>query len=105
MLAKEGASVAFTYLKNNRQAEELARDITSMGGTSKAFQIDVRDFEKAKQLVEEVKAGFGRLDIVVNNAGITQDKALMLMTKEDWQDVIATNLGGMFNLTRNAIVT
>ncbi len=105
MLAKQGASVAFTYLKNTEQAEELVRDIASIGGIAKAFQTDVRDFEKAKQFIDKVKAGFGQLDILVNNAGITQDKALMLMTKDDWQDVIATNLGGMFNLTRNAIVT
>lgn len=105
MLAKEGANVAFTYLKNTKQAEELVRDTASLGGISKAFQIDVRDFEKAKQFIEEVRGEFGRLDMLVNNAGITQDKALMFMTREDWQDVIDTNLGGMFNLTRNAIVT
>ena len=58
-----------------------------------------------REMVEEVKDKFGGLDIVVNNAGILKDKALMLMTEEDWSDVISTNLSGTFNLTRAAIVT
>jgi len=105
MLAREGASVAFTYLKSTPDAEALVKEITGSSGKVKAFQIDVRDYEKAKGLIEKVKEEFGRLDILVNNAGITKDKALMMMAKEDWQDVIDTNLGGLFNLSRNAIVT
>ncbi len=105
MLAKEGADVAFTYLKSVKEAEELAKEIEGMGRKALALQVDVRDFQKSKELVEKVKLDFGRLDILVNNAGVTKDKALMLMSKEDWQEVIDTNLNGTFNVTRNAIIT
>jgi 3-oxoacyl-[acyl-carrier protein] reductase len=69
------------------------------------IQLDVRDFEGAKTLVDTVKTTFGQLDILVNNAGITKDKSLMMMSKEDWSDVIDTNLTGVFNTTRACIIT
>jgi len=105
MLAKEGADVAFTYLKSSKDAESLKSEVEKLGRKCLALQIDVRDFPKAQELVEKTKEAFGKLDILVNNAGITKDKALMLMSQEDWQDVIDTNLGGTFNVTRNAIIT
>lgn len=105
MLAKEGADVAFTYTKSAKEAEELSSEVKQLKRRSLALQMDVRDFDQAKVLVEEVKKKLGRLDILVNNAGIIRDKALMMMTKEDWQEVIDTNLNGTFNVTRNAIVT
>jgi len=105
MLAGEGADVAFTYLRSVKEADELVKEIEGLGRKALALQIDVRDFQKSKELVEKVKLTFGRLDILVNNAGVTKDKALMLMAKEDWQEVIDTNLSGTFNMTRNAIVT
>jgi len=104
-VAKEGADVAFTYLKSSAEAESLAKEIQGHKRKALALQIDVRDFEKAKETVEKVKQEFGRLDILINNAGITKDKALMMMTKDEWLEVIDTNLNGTFNLTRNCIVT
>ncbi len=105
MLAREGANIVFTYLKSTSQANDLGDEIKALGGKYLALQMDARDFEKSKELVGKTLENFGRLDILVNNAGITRDKALMMMTKDDWQEVIDTNLGGMFNVTRNAIVT
>jgi len=105
MLAREGANVAFTYLKSSADALVLVKETESFGVKCFALQIDVRDFDKAKELIEKAKQEFGGLDILINNAGITRDKALMMMTKEDWHEVIDTNLNGMFNLTRNAIIT
>lgn len=105
MLAAEGADVAFSYLKSTQEAEGLKQEIEKIGRRSLGLQIDVRDFEKAKELVEKTKQSLGGLDILVNNAGITRDKALMMMAKEEWQEVIDTNLSGVFNVTRNAIVT
>lgn len=105
MLAGEGADVAFTYAKSTEDAQKLSTEITKLGRKPLALQMDVADFDKAKELVEKVKETFGRLDILVNNAGIIRDKALMMMTKEDWTQVIDTNLNGTFNVTRNAIVT
>jgi 3-oxoacyl-[acyl-carrier protein] reductase len=105
MLAKEGADIAFSYLHSSQEAEALAKEIQAKGVKCLALQADIKDFAQAKELVEKVKGHFGRLDILVNNAGITRDKALMMMSKEEWQEVIDTNLSGTFNLTRNAIVT
>jgi 3-oxoacyl-[acyl-carrier protein] reductase len=65
----------------------------------------VRDFEGTKTFVEEVKKEFGRIDILVNNAGITRDKSLMMMNKEDWSEVIETDLTGVFNTSRACIIT
>jgi 3-oxoacyl-[acyl-carrier protein] reductase len=104
-LAKEGADVAFTFLKSSQEAEALSREIESFGRKALGIQVDARDFDRSKEMVEKVKQAFGRLDILVNNAGITRDKALMMMTKDDWQEVIDTNLTGTFNVTRNVIVT
>jgi 3-oxoacyl-[acyl-carrier protein] reductase len=103
-LAKEGADIAFTFLKSSQEAETLCGEIEKTGRKALALQVDGRDFDKTKEMVEKVKQAFGRLDILVNNAGITRDKALMMMTKDDWQEVIDTNLTGTFNVTRNVIV-
>ncbi len=104
-LAKAGNDIVFTYLKNADSADALADEIGKLGRKALALQVDVRDFDKAKELIERTKEAFGRLDILVNNAGVIRDKALMMMSREDWLDVVDTNLGGAFNLTRNAIVT
>lgn len=104
-LAQDGADVAFTYLKSTQEAQGLSEEIEKIGRRALALQIDVRDFEKTKEMVEKVRQAFGRLDILVNNAGITKDKALMMMTRQDWLEVIDTNLNGVFNVTRSAIVT
>lgn len=104
-LCKEGADCAFTYTKNPSAAESLTKEIQSMGRRAVPFQLDVRDFEGTKTFVEEVKKEFGRIDILVNNAGITRDKSLMMMNKEDWSEVIDTDLTGVFNTTRACIIT
>jgi len=69
------------------------------------IQLDVRDFEGAKTLIDTVKNELGQLDILINNAGITKDKSLMMMSQEDWSAVIDTNLTGVFNTTRASIIT
>jgi len=104
-LCKEGADCAFTYTKNPSAAESLTKEIHGMGRRAVPFQLDVRDFEGTKTFVEEVKKEFGRIDILVNNAGITRDKSLMMMNKEDWSEVIDTDLTGVFNTTRACIIT
>jgi 3-oxoacyl-[acyl-carrier protein] reductase len=96
-LAREGARVAFTYVQNQAQADEVANGDTVVG-----FQADVANFERAKALVKEVRERFGRIDILVNNAGITRDKLIALMSEKDWDDVIDTNLKGVFNLSKHA---
>ena len=103
--AKQGASVAFNFVKSEDKALALKKEIESFGGKALTFRQDVKDYNAIKVMVEGVRSHFGRLDIIVNNAGILRDKALMLMEEQDWEDVIATNLSGAFNLIRAAIVT
>lgn len=103
--AREGADCAFTFARNHALAESLSREVKGMGRRALPVQLDVRDFEGAKRLIEEVKRTFGGLHILVNNAGITRDKSLMMMSREDWTDVIDSDLTGVFNTTRACIIT
>ena len=102
---KRGVSVAFNFLKSEDKALVLKKEIEEKGGRALTFRQDVKDYDAIKIMVEGVKTHFGRLDIIVNNAGILRDKALMLMEEQDWEDVMSTNLSGAFNLIRAAIVT
>src|SRR5881296_4770805 len=97
-LHREGAKVAFTYLQNKASADEVAN-----GNSVVAFHTDVTQFDQAKDLVKQVKDRFGRIDILVNNAGITRDKLLALMSEKDWDDVLDTNLKGVFNVTKPVV--
>jgi 3-oxoacyl-[acyl-carrier protein] reductase len=94
-LAREGAKVAFTYVQNKSAADEISNNDTIV-----AFQADVASFDQAKELVKQVKDRYGRIDILVNNAGITRDKLIALMSEREWDDVLATNLKGVFNVTK-----
>lgn len=104
-LCKEGVLCAFTYLTNQELSENLLRDIESMGRRAIAARVDVRDYDGVKQFVDSVKDTFGGIDILINNAGITRDKSLFMMSREDWRDVIDTDLTGVFNVTRSCITT
>lgn len=98
VLAREGARVAFTYAQNRSLAEEL-----SVGDDIVGYQADASSVEKAKETVKQIKERFGRIDILVNNAGITRDKLLALMSEKDWDDVLDTNLKGVFSFTKPVI--
>jgi 3-oxoacyl-[acyl-carrier protein] reductase len=104
-LAKEGINSAFTYLKNQDLADSLVEEVSKVGTRALPIQIDVRDYEGSKTLIEKTKEEFGRIDILVNNAGITKDRSLMMMSKEEWLEVIDTDLTGVFNTTRACIIT
>ena len=104
-LADLGANVAFNYQSSKEQALTLEKEIAAKGVKAKASQVDIKNFEDVKKWIEETKAEFGGLDVLVNNAGIIRDKALMMMSSEDWHEVIETNLTGVFNATRASIVT
>lgn len=105
ILSEYGADCAFTYSRDRAAADSLCGEISAKGGKVLPFQRDARDYEGALSLIDEVKKEFGRIDILVNNAGITRDKSLMMMSKEDWSEVIDTNLTGVFNATRACITT
>lgn len=105
MLAREGCDVAFSFQQNETAAQALVSEVHALGVKVSASKVDIRDSASVKTWVAKVKEEFGRLDILVNNAGIVRDKALMMMSDEDWQEVRATNLDGMFYATRACIVT
>ncbi|MBP7056105.1 MAG: 3-oxoacyl-[acyl-carrier-protein] reductase [Candidatus Omnitrophica bacterium] len=104
-LARNGASVLFTYLKSAEAASGLEEEIKRAGGRASAFKADSKDYTDAKKTVDEAIKIFGSVDILVNNAGVIKDKALMFMEPAEWQEVIDTNLTGYFNMARASIVT
>lgn len=103
-LAKEGYDVAINYRKMNDELEQLKAQIEQECNVKCALvQGDVSKFEDAEKMVKEAAQALGKIDVLVNNAGITKDGLLMRMAKEDFESVIDINLVGTFNVTRNVI--
>ena len=100
--AQAGAHVAFTYHSNKEGAEAVLAEIEAMGVKGAYFQADMADFAKAQEVVDQVTEKFGTLDILVNNAGANQDKVVWKMTETMWDEVIDTDLKGVFNYIRAA---
>lgn len=100
--AEQGANVAFTYLSSVEKGEALEQELQSFGTKIKGYRSDASKFGEAEQLISDIIADFGTLDIVVNNAGITKDGLLMRMSEENWDDVINVNLKSVFNVTKAA---
>lgn len=102
-LAREGADVAFTYVSSVDRANEVVREVESLGRKALAFKADAATADDAQKVVDQTIAAFGKIDVLVNNAGITKDGLLMRMSEQDWDAVIDTNLKGVFLLTKAAI--
>ncbi|HEX3018713.1 MAG TPA: 3-oxoacyl-[acyl-carrier-protein] reductase [Chitinispirillaceae bacterium] len=102
-LASEGYEVVFSYLSNKKSAEELVRKITDKGGKAAAYQLDTTDYQSSIDFVNQAKNFLTDVDILINNAGITKDKSLFIMQKDEWDSVINTNLTGYFNVTRQLV--
>jgi 3-oxoacyl-[acyl-carrier protein] reductase len=102
-LAAEGADVAVNYAGSEAAAKEVAAEIEAMGRKAFVIQADIASTEASTAMVDAVVKEFGRVDVLVNNAGITRDGLLMRMKEEDWDAVITTNLKGVFNCTKAAI--
>lgn len=98
--AKNGANVAFTYVSSEEKAKALELELQAYGVKAKAYRSDAGDFKASDDLVTEVVAEFGTIDVLVNNAGITRDTLLMRMSEQQWDDVINANLKSVFNLTK-----
>lgn len=98
--ANEGANVAFSDLVYDAIAEDLEKEISALGVKAKGYASDASSFEASEALCDAVAADFGRIDVLVNNAGITRDNLLMRMTEADWDLVIRVNLKSVFNLTK-----
>ena len=102
-MAAEGADVAVNYAGSEAAAKAVAAEIEAMGRKAIVIQADISSNEAAANMVDQVVKEFGRIDVLVNNAGITRDGLLMRMKEEDWDAVITTNLKGVFNCTKAAV--
>lgn len=96
-LAEAGAKVAINYQGNEEKANEVLRLVEGMGREGVLVKADVSSSGQVEEMVDAVQKRFGRIDILVSNAGITRDTLLMRMKEEDWDAVINTNLKGVFN--------
>ncbi|MFM6949037.1 MAG: 3-oxoacyl-[acyl-carrier-protein] reductase [Aquirufa sp.] len=101
--AKAGANVAFTYLSSVEKGQALEKELSTYGITAKGYRSDASKFAESEELVNSVLADFGKIDILINNAGITRDGLLMRMSEEQWDEVIQINLKSVFNLTKACI--
>ena len=102
MLADAGARVAFTYRSSTDAAEALVEELEAAGAEALSLQGDVAAFDTAQAHVDAVLERWDTLDVLVNNAGITRDGLMLRLTEEDWDDVIDTNLKGVFNYAKAA---
>ena len=102
-LAARGAAIVVNYHKSPEAADEVVKQIVEAGGKAAAFQADVSDFKQAESLIKFAIETFGDLRILVNNAGITKDTLIMMMSEADWDAVIATNLKSTFNCSKAAV--
>ena len=104
-LAQRGADVAFNYAKSAEAADVLKAELEALGVRALAVQCDVANTEAAAEMVKQVKDAFGRIDFLVNNAGITRDNLILRMKEEDWDEVMDTNLKGAWNFAKAALRT
>ncbi|HEX8143341.1 MAG TPA: 3-oxoacyl-[acyl-carrier-protein] reductase [Pyrinomonadaceae bacterium] len=102
-LARRGAHVAFNYATSAAAAETIKAEIEGYGGQALSMQCDVAQMEAAAEMVKQTKDAFGRIDFLVNNAGITRDNLILRMKEDDWDAVIDTNLKGPWNFARAAL--
>jgi 3-oxoacyl-[acyl-carrier protein] reductase len=98
--AKNGCSVAFTYISSDEKAKALENELQASGVKAKGYKSDAGNFSAADELVNAVVADFGTIDVLVNNAGITRDTLLMRMSEQQWDEVINANLKSVFNLVK-----
>lgn len=99
-LASQGAQIVVNYSGSEQRAQQVVEEIQALGGQAIAVQANVADTESVQQLMKTAIDTFGSIDILVNNAGITRDNLLMRMKDDEWDDVINTNLKGVFLCTK-----
>jgi 3-oxoacyl-[acyl-carrier protein] reductase len=101
-LVELGFRVHFTYVNSEAAASALAREIEELGGVARTGRVDARDARASAAFVEDTIAERGRLDVLINNAAITSDKLLPMMTDDEWSSVLDTSLKGLFGSCRSA---
>jgi len=101
--AKNGANIAFTDMAIDDNAKSLEKEIAEFGVKGKGYASDASNFEKSQEVIKQILEDFEKVDILINNAGITRDTLLMRMTEEQWDLVLNVNLKSAFNLTKAVI--
>lgn len=101
--AGHGANIAFTYISSDEKAKALEEKLQALGIKAKAYKSNAAIYDYAEATVNDIIKEFGTIDICVNNAGISKDNLLLRMTPEQWDEVIATNLKSVFNITKQVI--
>lgn len=99
-LARQGCDIAFNYNRSVEAANELVSEVEALGRKALAYQVDAANYTAVQDMVKDIKGKLGRVDILINNAGITNDKLLMRMKEDDWDSVINTNLKSTFNFSK-----
>jgi len=99
--AEQGSDVIFTYRSSKEEAESLNNELKSFGVRSEAIMSDASDFDSAQNLIQNVESKFSKIDVLINNAGVTKDRLLMRMNEEDFDKVIAVNMKSVFNMTKS----
>lgn len=99
-IAEYGADVAITYARSAEAAEAVKAEIEALGRKAKCIQADAVDFAQAEAVINEIVTDWGKIDVLVNNAGITKDNLILRMSEEQWDDVITTNLKSIFNYSK-----
>src|ERR1022692_1445769 len=102
-LAGHGANIAFTYLNSGEKAKNLEEKLNGFGVKAKSYKSNAAVYADCEVFVSDVLKEFGTVDICVNNAGISKDNLLLRMTPEQWDEVMATNLRSVFNMTKQVI--
>ncbi|HQR22609.1 MAG TPA: 3-oxoacyl-ACP reductase family protein [Burkholderiaceae bacterium] len=102
-LAGDGMDVVFFYRGNAEAAREVVDAVTAAGGKAEAMQVDVVDAAAVGAAVERIIDGHGRIDVLVNNAGVVRDNLLAMLGDDDIRTVLDTNIGGVFNVTRAVV--
>tara|TARA_B110000093_G_C12931507_1_gene393761 strand:- start:797 stop:1546 length:750 start_codon:yes stop_codon:yes gene_type:complete len=104
--AEQGCNIAFSFASSVDKAKALEEELSSKYGVKvKGFQSNAADFDSSQKLVDDVVSEFGRIDILINNAGITRDNLLMRMSEDQWDEVMNVNLKSVFNLTKASLRT
>jgi 3-oxoacyl-[acyl-carrier protein] reductase len=104
-LAEHGSHVAFTYVSDGsaEKGKALEEKLKSLGVKAKAYKSNASDFAQCEELVNDVMKEFGKVDVCVNNAGISKDNLLLRMSPEQWDEVMQVNLKSVFNMTKQVI--
>lgn len=103
IFAQEGADIAFTYLSSDEKAQTVVKEAVNYGVKVIAYRSDASDYQQAEKLINDVTEAFGKIDILINNAGITKDTLMLRMSEEQWDQVMDVNLKSVFNLTKHVL--